>query len=133
MARTKAQRTARSDAQTRWLAALGVIFVLGSFAMLIRESFSEKQPVADIAVRVDEILPSAHGFLVSLRIANAGEATAASLVVEGVLTRSGTTTETSMVTVDYVAAGSERDAALLFSNDPRQGDLVVRPKGYIEP
>jgi uncharacterized protein (TIGR02588 family) len=41
--------------------------------------------------------------------------------------------ETSVVTVDYAAAGSERDAALLFSNDPRQGELIVRAKGYIEP
>ena len=47
--------------------------------------------------------------------------------------RGGTNVETSLVTVDYVAAGSERDAALFFSNDPRQGELTVRAKGYIEP
>ena len=50
-----------------------------------------------------------------------------------VLKRGGTNVENSLVTVDYVAAGSERDAALFFSNDPRQGEVTVRAKGYIEP
>ena len=119
--------------QTYWLAAVGMLFVLGSFAMLLRESFTGRRPVAEISVRVDEILPSAQGFLVSVKIENAGNATAASLNVEGVLKRAGATVETSLVTVDYVAAGSERDAALFFANDPRQGELNVRAKGYIEP
>jgi uncharacterized protein (TIGR02588 family) len=47
--------------------------------------------------------------------------------------RGGTNVETSLVTVDYVAAGSRRDAALFFSNDPRQGELTVRAKRYVEP
>ena len=123
---------AHGSTQTYWLAAVGMLFVLGSFALLLRESFTGR-PVAEISVRVDEILPSAQGFLVSVKIENAGNATAASLGVEAVLKRGGTTVETSLVTVDYVAAGSERDAALFFANDPRQGELNVRAKGYIEP
>ena len=122
-----------SSRQTRWLAALGAIFVLGSFTMLLRESFLGEPPVAEIRVRIDEILPSAQGYLVSLTIENSGNATAAALGVEGVLKRGETNIETSLVTVDYVAAGSERDASLFFSNDPRQGELIVRAKGYIEP
>jgi uncharacterized protein (TIGR02588 family) len=132
MAQTKKAST-YSLPQTRWLAAFGMLFVLGSFTMLLRESFVAGRPVAEISIRVDEILPSAHGYLVSLKIENSGDATAAALGVEGVLTRGGTTVETSLVTVDYVAAGSERDAALFFSNDPRQGQLTVRAKGYVEP
>ena len=132
MARAK-KTSEHSSSQTRWLAALGMLFVLGAFTMLLRESFVAEPPIADISIRVDEILPSAHGYLVSLKIQNSGRATAAALGVEGVLLRGGTSVETSLVTVDYVAAGSERDAALLFSNDPRQGELAVRAKGYIEP
>jgi uncharacterized protein (TIGR02588 family) len=132
MAQTK-KAGAHSFRQTRWLAALGMLFVLGSFAMLLRESVVGGRPVAEISIRVDEILPSTHGYLVSLKIENSGNATAAALGVEGVLKRGGTNVETSLVTVDYVAAGSERDAALFFSNDPRQGELTVRAKGYIEP
>jgi uncharacterized protein (TIGR02588 family) len=132
MAATTKKRGAPST-QTRWLAALGMLFVMGSFAMLLRESFSAGRPVAEIVVRVDEIVPSAHGYLVSVKIDNTGDATAASLNIEGVLMRGGKHMETSLVTIDYVAAGSTRDAALFFTNDPRQGDLIVRPKGYIEP
>jgi uncharacterized protein (TIGR02588 family) len=132
MAQTK-KAGAHTSRQTRWLAALGMLFVVGSFAMLLRESFVAGRPVAEISIRVDEILPSAHGYLVSLKIENSGNATAAALGVEGVLIRGGTNVETSLVTVDYIAAGSARDAALFFSNDPRQGELTVRAKGYIEP
>ena len=129
----KRKVAAHGSTQTYWLAAVGMVFVLGSFAMLLRESFIDGRPVAEISVQVDEIVPSAHGFLVSLKIENSGNGTAAALNVEGVLMRSGAIVETSLVTVDYVAAGSGRDAALFFSNDPRQGELTVRAKGYIEP
>ena len=124
---------AHASKQTYWLAAVGMLFVLGSFSLLVRESFDGARRVADISITVDEILPSARGYLVNLKIENSGNATAAALNVEGVLRRGATDVETSLVTVDYVAAGSERAAALLFSNDPRQGELTVRAKGYIEP
>jgi uncharacterized protein (TIGR02588 family) len=127
------KKAAHGSTQTYWLAAVGLLFVLGSFAMLLRESFTGGRPVAEISVRVDEIVPLAQVFLVSLKIENSGNGTAAALNVEGVLMRGGTNVETSLVTVDYVAAGSARDAALFFSNDPRQGELIVRAKGYIEP
>ena len=123
---------AHGSTQTYWLAAVGMLFVLGSFAMLLRESFTGGRPVAEISVRVDEIVPSAQGFLVRLKIENSGNGTAAALNIEGLLTRGGTNVETSLVTVDYVAAGSERDAALFFLDDPRQGELTVRAKGYME-
>ncbi len=86
MAQTK-KASVHSSTQTRWLAALGMLFVLGSFTMLLRESFVAGRPVAEISIRVDEILPSSHGFLVSLKIENSGNATAAALGVEGVLKR----------------------------------------------
>jgi uncharacterized protein (TIGR02588 family) len=132
MAQKKKTR-AHTSTQTYWLAAVGMLFVLGSFTMLVRESFVAGPPAAEISIQVDEIRPSAQGYLVSLKIRNSGNATAAALNVEGLLKQGGATVETSLITVDYVAAGSERDAALFFSNDPRQGELSVRAKGYIEP
>lgn len=125
--------TRHSSRQTFWLAAVGVLFVLASFTMLLRETWRGGRPSAEISIQVDEIRPSTQGYLVSLKITNSGNATAASLGVEGVLKRGGMTVETSLITVDYVAAGSKRDAALFFANDPRQGELNVRAKGYIEP
>ena len=74
---------AHGSTQTYWLAAAGLMFVLGSFAMLLRESVTGGRPVAEISIRVDEIVPSAQGFLVSLKIDNTGNGTAAALNVEG--------------------------------------------------
>ena len=112
---------------------VGMLFLVACFSVLLREAWRGGRPAADIAIRVNEIRPSTHGHLVSLTITNSGNATAASLGVEGVLTRGGVAVERSVITVDYVAAGSERAAALFFSNDPRQGELSVRAKGYIDP
>ena len=132
MAKTK-KPSVHGSTQTRWLAALGMLFVLGSFAMLVRESIVNQPTDAEITIEVREIRQSAQGYLVAVSIRNSGNATAAALAVEGVLKRNGTELETSLVTVDYVAAGSERGATLLFANDPRAGELTVRAKGYIEP
>jgi uncharacterized protein (TIGR02588 family) len=132
MAQKKRAR-APGSLQTRWLAGLGLLFVLGTFTILVREWVAGGRPVANINIRIDEILPSSHGYLVNLKIRNSGNATAAALQIEGVLMQGETKVEASLVTVDYVAAGSERDAALFFSNDPRLGQLIVRPKGYIKP
>jgi uncharacterized protein (TIGR02588 family) len=133
MARTAKKGEAESGRRTRVLAALGLAFVLGSFALMLREAFTAGKPVAELTIRIDEILPSNHGYLVSLIIENRGGATATALVVEGVLRKGGQDVETSLLTVDYVPAGSRRDVALFFASDPQQGDLIVRPKGYIEP
>ena len=119
--------------QTHVLAALGVIFVLASFGLMLRETFTAGKRVAQLSIAVDEIQPSTHGYLVSLVIENRGTATAADVVVRGTLRRDGKDVETSELTVDYVSAGSRRDIALFFTNDPRQGDLAVRPLGYVEP
>lgn len=119
--------------RTRLLAALGLIFVIASLGLMLRETLTAGKRVAQLSIVVDEILPSEHGYLVSLVIENRGSSTAKAVVVQGTLRRHGKDVETSELTIDYVAAGSRRDIALFFANDPRQGDLRVRPLGYVEP
>ena len=109
------------------------MFVVASFALMLREAITSGKPAAELLISVDEVLPSTHGYLASVVIENRGNATAAALVVQGTLTRNGKEVETSELTVDYVPAGSRRDVALFFTNDPREGALAVRARGYIEP
>ena len=133
MSKPSNKAKADSTKQTRVLAALGLIFVLGSFGLMVRETVIAGKRVAQLSIAVGEIAPSTHGYRVNLVIENRGNATAAALVVEGTLRRNGKVVETSEATLDYVSAGSRRDVVLFFTNDPRQGDLVVRPLGYVEP
>ena len=133
MKRSSNKAEADTARQTRVLAALGLIFVIASFGLMLREALTAGKRVAQLSIAVDEILPSAHGYLVSLVIENRGNATAAAVVVRGTLRRDGKDVETSELTVDYVPAGSRRDIALFFTNNPRQGNLGVRPLGYVEP
>lgn len=133
MRKSSTKAEADTARRTRVLAALGAFFVIASFGLMLRESLMTGKRVAQLSIAIDEILPSTHGHFVSLVIENRGNATAAAVVVQGTLTRTGKAVETSQLTVDYVAAGSRRDIALFFTNDPRLGDLAVRPLGYVEP
>ena len=133
MSKSSNKPKANSATQTRVLAALGLLFILASFGLMLRETFTAGERIAQLSITVDEIQPSAHGYLVSLVIENRGNATAKTVVVQGTLKRDGKEVETSELTVDYVAAGSRRDIALFFAHDPRQGELAVRPLGYVEP
>ena len=54
-------------------------------------------------------------------------------MVEGVLREKTATLEISAITMDYVPSGSQRKAGLIFSKDPRQFDLQIRAKGYVQP
>src|SRR5918994_1299578 len=105
MAKSAKKADKNSAIQTRILAALGLVFVLGSFSLMLYEAVTGGTSVADLTITIDEVLPSSHGHLVSLVIVNRGAATAAALVVEGVLRKDGKDVETSLLTVDYVPAG----------------------------
>src|SRR5688572_29182562 len=129
MAKATKKPDADSAKQTRLLAALGLAFVVGSFALLLYAALTGGKSVADLTIRIDEITPSNNGYLVSLVIENRGAATAAGLVVEGVLRQDGKEAETSLLTVDYVPAGSRRDAALFFTNDRDRASPTSRPRG----
>jgi uncharacterized protein (TIGR02588 family) len=55
------------------------------------------------------------------------------LLVEGVLKDGAEIIETSEVTIDYVPAGSQRQAGLFFIRDPQQYELQLSAKGYEQP
>jgi uncharacterized protein (TIGR02588 family) len=66
-------------------------------------------------------------------VINRGSSVAAGLVIEGVLSDNSSAVETSTITIDYVPSGSQRQAGLYFTRDPRTLRLQVRPKGYVDP
>ena len=41
--------------------------------------------------------------------------------------------EISETTIDYVPAGSQREAGLFFIRNPQEFDLQLRAKSYVEP
>ena len=115
------------------ISILGLIFVLGSIIFMLYEAVAGDTSPPDVTVRVEAILPTETGFLVTFRVINEGGSTAEGLTVEGEL-RSGTEqVETSNTTFQYVPSHSEREGGLFFTLDPRQYEFQLRATGYEKP
>ena len=73
------------------------------------------------------------GYLVQFRASNQGGSAAAELTIEGQLTGPDGDTEASEAVLDYLPPRSDREGGLVFSRDPRVGQLSLRAKGYAKP
>ncbi len=111
---------------------VGGLLVLGTVAAMTYDALTHEGTPPDFVVTVVGMQRvSGGGHLVELRAENRGGTTAAQVQVEGELSGGGAEEpETSDVTIDYVPSGSSREAGLLFTRDPRSGDLRIRVKGY---
>ena len=115
------------------IALLGLFFVLGSIMFMLYEAAAGDSSPPDVTVRIEAILPTETGFLVTFRVINEGGSAAEGLTVEGEL-RSGTErVETSDTTFEYVPSHSEREGGLFFTLDPRQYEFQLRATGYEKP
>lgn len=116
-----------------WLAgAVGLVLLLAVVSFILRAAMQPATPPL-VIVAVDSITSSGGTYLVHFTARNDGRTAAASVTVEGEL-RSGSGTPTrSEVTLEFVPASSSRSGGLYFRDDPRRGQLVLRPLGYADP
>jgi uncharacterized protein (TIGR02588 family) len=117
-----------------WLVAgLGVVLVGGAIAFLVYHSLARDRTPPDIRVVAEEVVNLGNGYLVQFRAFNEGRSAAAEVTVEGELVGPDGTTEVGEATLDYLPPRSDREGGLLFTMDPRTGDLRLRTKGYAKP
>lgn len=117
-----------------WLsAAVGLLLVLGVFAVIGREVVMADGGPPAFKVEAVSVSPTDGGYLMSVNVRNTGGSPAASVVVEGRLAPRGGEPETAEATLDFVADESARTAGLYFTHDPRQGSVELRAKSYVEP
>jgi uncharacterized protein (TIGR02588 family) len=117
-----------------WIvAAIGAVLVAGTIGYLVWLAMSRDETPPDVRVVEDGVVALQNGWLVKFRAANAGAQAAAELLVEGELIGPDGAIETSEATVDYLPPRSEREGGLFFSHDPRQHEVRLRAKGYVNP
>lgn len=117
-----------------WIVAfVGLALVMSAIGFMLYRAIKGNSSPPQIAVSVDSVLPTDNGFLVTFRVVNRGEITAAGLSVEGELRTGAENVETSTATLNYVPSRSERRGGLFFTNDPQKFELKVRAKGYERP
>jgi uncharacterized protein (TIGR02588 family) len=119
---------------TEWIVAgIGAALVAVTIGYLVWLATTRDATPPDLRVVAHRVLALPGGWLVEFRASNQGTEPAAQVVVEGELRGPGDTSETSEATVDYLPARSTREGGLLFSRDPRRGELRLRAKSYVQP
>jgi uncharacterized protein (TIGR02588 family) len=137
-----AKPSAGADAGTRqratplleWLVGgLGAVLVGGAIAFLVYHSLVRDQTPPDIRLIAERVLDLGNGYLVQFRAFNEGRSAAAEVTIEGELVAPDGTREVGEAVLDYLAPRSDREGGLLFTRDPRAGELRLRAKGYARP
>jgi uncharacterized protein (TIGR02588 family) len=129
---SKEGRRPAAISPAEWIAVgISAAIVIGAVVTLLLHAPRDRTP-PDLVVTVDGVEPVSAGFLVRFTVANNGGTTAAHVVVRGE-SRGGADREDPEAVFDYVPDGSRRSGGLLFTHDPRQGQLTVRAVGYREP
>ena len=120
--------------QLEFIAALiGAALTLATLGIIVWDGIQEEGRPALVTLRAEAVHPHAGGFVVEIVAENAGDDTAADLLIEGLLMQGGEAVETSEATFDYVPSRSERRGGLIFAQDPAMFQLKLQAKGYIEP
>jgi uncharacterized protein (TIGR02588 family) len=112
---------------------LGAALVGGAIAFLVYHALARDQTPPDIRVQAERVLDLEHGYLVQFRAFNHGNSAAAEVGIEGELAGPDGDTEVSEVVLDYLPPHSDREGGLVFSRDPRAGQLSLRAKGHASP
>lgn len=110
--------------------AVSVMVVVGLVGYLLVAGFSNSGP-AMIRAEIDRAQAEggpAGSWLVPVTVHNSGGTAAVSITVEGTATVAGME-ESSMVTIDVLAADSEVELRLGFSGEP-DAEVTVRVVGY---
>jgi uncharacterized protein (TIGR02588 family) len=118
-----------------WIAAaVGVTLTLALLGFIGWNAIQTRGDSAPaISVTVASIEPRAGAYLVRFVARNDAPTTAAAVQISGQLRRPGVPPETSSVTLDYLPGDSRQEGGLIFTHDPRTGQLTLRPLGYVEP
>ena len=111
---------------------LGALLVGGAIVFLVYHSLTRDRTPPDVRVIAERVLDLQNGYLVQFRAFNQGGSAAAELTIEGKLAGPDGT-ELSEVVLDYLPPRSDREGGLVFSADPRAGQLSLRAKSYAKP
>ncbi|MCZ2824477.1 MULTISPECIES: hypothetical protein [unclassified Modestobacter] len=109
---------------------LGGLLVLLLVAFLGYQALAVRDSGPDLAVEVTDVRLVGTGYEVRLEVTNDGGTTAEAVHLGGELARDGRQVEQASASISYVPPDSRREAVLVFTADPRDGDLAVGVEGY---
>lgn len=116
-----------------WFASgLGLLLALCVFGFIGWQAVHDPTSPPAITVAAAEVTQVTSGYRVMFEARNVGGAAAAQVRIEGTVS-GGSGSETSSVILDYIPGHSARKGGLLFTHDPRSGNLSLRAAGFAKP
>ncbi|TFV57733.1 TIGR02588 family protein [Geodermatophilus sp. DF01-2] len=109
---------------------LGALLVAALLGFLIHQAVAVRESGPRLSVAVTSIEEAGEGYAVHFTAVNDGGATAEAVQISGTLRRQGEVVDQAVSQLAYLPPDSRHRGALIFSEDPRRGDLVVGPAGY---
>ena len=110
---------------------IGAVLLIGVCLALIWDAWRSDDHPPGFAFAVDQVLPSSGRHLVGLRVQNTGAKAAETITVRARLMADPV--EEAELELDFLAAGEEREAALLFTADPRAYTLELSTVSFSDP
>ena len=130
----KPQQASSAPQAIEWIfAALSAALVLFMLGFLLVEGLTNAVQIPVLSIVAGQAEQMGAAFEVPFLVRNDGEATAASVLVEAVVSPGSPSEQRSEVTLDYVPARSTTEGGFVFTEDPRGLPLQVRVLGYQDP
>ena len=115
------------------IASLGLVVLALALGFILYQAINKVSGPPRLSVSVESIERSVDGYRVDFIVTNSGPETAASVVIEGELSKGGQSVETSNATLAYAPASSTRRGGIYFTKDPNQYELKIRAAGFEKP
>lgn len=117
-----------------WItAAVGLVLVLATVGILVREGLRRDGRPPEITLRVVDVTGTASGWVARFEAHNAGDEVAANLEVAGEIVAGDSVLESASAVIDYLPSGARRSGGLHFRRAPADGTLRLHPVGYQKP
>lgn len=113
------------------ISAAMVVSMLGLVTYLYVRGDSQPA-IVTASAQLDKLRQDDSAYYVPVQVTNEGDRTVEDVTIEGELAVDGQV-ETAEITVTFLAGGERVTGAFVFSQDPSQGELTVRPISYKDP
>lgn len=112
-----------------WIAAgVGLLLAGTAIGLTAWDALFGVEGPPVIEVSLTRVTPTPHGYVAEIEAFNYGGAPAAQVRIEGVVAGG----DRSSLTIDYIPEQSRASGGLIFEQDPRQGGLELRAKGFAD-
>lgn len=113
--------------------SLLVLVLIVSLAAWANAQVGNKEPLIEVEIHLENTRETDSGYYVPITVVNSGGLTAQDVVVTGELDIGEDEPQTAEITITYLAGGESAEAELVFSSNPREGDLTVDPTSFVYP